>query len=448
MYFLPAVRAGKKHPVKSSQSCPIKKTMPRQPRLDAPGVLQHVMARGIERRKIFWDDKDRSSFLERLAMIFEETQTQCYAWALIPNHFHLLLRTSLSASADASRCRAGPTSLSTVMRRLMTGYAVTFNIRHRRSGHLFQNRYKSVVCEEDPYLLELIRYIHLNPLRAGLVEDLNALDKYPWTGHSTILGRCKNPLIPETQASESFSADKRIVFSQFRPRPPRVAKHCGQAGIEKVKNNPEDSVDRACPVAQADGTGVKNKPLAEKTVEDVLRYFGDNLGVARTNYRRFVEKGIKQGRRSELQGGGLIRSSGGDTSVLSSNRKEDRELSDQRILGSGDFVAFVIQDKNELEEKRLEKKIPLDKLIRLVSDFLRIEKSKIFSRSRKRIIGKARALIAYYAIYEMGYKGAEVGRALRIAGSSVSQCIERGKNLVDTEPEMYQKLTMSPRGIF
>jgi len=79
--------------------------MPRQPRLDAPGVLQHVMARGIERRKIFWDDKDRSSFLERLAMIFEETQTQCYAWALIPNHFHLLLRTSLSASADA--CDAG-----------------------------------------------------------------------------------------------------------------------------------------------------------------------------------------------------------------------------------------------------------------------------------------------------------------------------------------------------
>jgi putative transposase len=76
-------------------------------RLDVPGILQHVMARGIERRKIFWDDKDCSSFLERLAIILEETQTQCYAWVLIPIHFHLLLRT-------------GPTSLSTVMRRLMT----------------------------------------------------------------------------------------------------------------------------------------------------------------------------------------------------------------------------------------------------------------------------------------------------------------------------------------
>jgi hypothetical protein len=79
----------------------------------------------------------------------------------------------------------------------MTGYAVTFNIRHRRSGHLFQNRYKSVVCEEDPYLLELVRYIHLNPLRARLVEDLKSLDKYTWAGHSVLTGKQKNPLVPE-----------------------------------------------------------------------------------------------------------------------------------------------------------------------------------------------------------------------------------------------------------
>jgi len=333
----------------------------------------------------------------------------------------------------------------------MTGYAVTFNIRHRRSGHLFQNRYKSVICEEDPYLLELIRYIHLNPLRAGLVSDLKELDKYPWSGHSAILGRRKNPLILKLE-KEVSSADKRIGFSQFHLE------------TEKARMNPENPACPARPVeseghssgvAPADGTGVnparpvkfedhltgvKNKSLAEKTIEDVLKHFGKTLKEASRRYREFVEKGIKHGRRTDLQGGGLVRSAGGDASVLSSNRKEDRELSDERILGSGDFVAFVIQDKNELEEKRLEKKIPLDELIRLVSDFLGIEKSEVFSRSRKRIIGKARALIAYYSIYEMGYKGAEVGRALRIAGPSVSQCIERGKILVDTEPEMYQKL--------
>jgi REP element-mobilizing transposase RayT len=154
------------------------------------------MARGIERRKLFRGDKDRSAFLDCLADILEETQTQCYAWALIPNHFHLLLRNR-------------PTPLSNVMRRLMTGYAVTFNKRHKRSGHLFQNRYKSIVCEEDPYLLELIRYIHLNPLRAKLVQDLKELDKYPWTGHSTILGHWKNPLMPEISDQKSEDSSQK-----------------------------------------------------------------------------------------------------------------------------------------------------------------------------------------------------------------------------------------------
>ena len=208
--------------------------MPRQPRLDAPGLLQHVMARGIERRKIFFDDKDRESFLERFAGILEETRTQCYAWALIPNHFHILLGT-------------GPTPLSKVMRRLMTGYAVTFNKRHKRSGHLFQNRYKSVVCEEDAYLLELIRYIHLNPLRAKLVQDLKELDKYPWSGHSTILGRSKNPLLHTDLAKGGSSAEGGLSFS------------LSSGKGKKQQRNPENPVNPACPVAPADGTGVKKE---------------------------------------------------------------------------------------------------------------------------------------------------------------------------------------------
>ena len=104
-----------------------------------------------------------------------ESETICYAWALIPNHLHLLIRTV-----------AVP--LSSVMRRLLTGYAVSFNLRHRRQGHLFQNRYKSILCQEEPYLLELVRYIHLNPLRAGLIKDYDELCRYPYSGHSAILG--------------------------------------------------------------------------------------------------------------------------------------------------------------------------------------------------------------------------------------------------------------------
>jgi len=136
--------------------------MPRQPRLDAPGLLQHVMARGIERREIFKDDKDRTFSLERLGTILEEAQTQCYAWALIPNHFHLLLRTGL-------------TPLSKVMGRLMTGYAATFNKRHRRSGHLFQNRYKSVVCEEDPSKISF--FISAMPRRQLAGDTTNLSEK-------------------------------------------------------------------------------------------------------------------------------------------------------------------------------------------------------------------------------------------------------------------------------
>ena len=149
--------------------------MPRQPRLDIPDLVHHVIVRGIKRDKIFRDDDDRRSFLQRFHVLLAETDTACYAWALIPNHFHLLLRPSR-------------VSLSTFMRRLLTGYAVTHNKQHKRSGHLFQNRYKSIICEEDTYLLELIRYIHLNPLRAHLVADMESLDLYPWCGHAEILG--------------------------------------------------------------------------------------------------------------------------------------------------------------------------------------------------------------------------------------------------------------------
>ena len=141
--------------------------MPRKTRIDAPGALHHIIVRGIERKKIFKDDTDRVKFLERLGAILTDTKTHCLAWTIIPNHFHLLLRT-------------GATLISSVMRRLLTGYAIYFNRRHRRSGHLFQNRYKSILCQEDAYLLELVRYIHLNPVRAKLVTDYNELQNYPF----------------------------------------------------------------------------------------------------------------------------------------------------------------------------------------------------------------------------------------------------------------------------
>jgi putative transposase len=154
--------------------------MPRLARLDAPGVFHHIIIRGIERRKIFRDNRDRENFLERLGKLLLETQTGCYAWAFLPNHAHFLFRT-------------GEVPLATLMRRLLTGYVVSFNRRHRRYGHLLQNRYKSIVCQEETYLQELVRYIHLNPLRAGVVPHLAALNSYPYCGHSALMGRRRRP---------------------------------------------------------------------------------------------------------------------------------------------------------------------------------------------------------------------------------------------------------------
>ena len=86
----------------------------------------------------------------------------------------------------------GTTPLATLMRRLLTGYAVYFNRRHRRHGQLFQNRYKSIICQEDAYLKELVRYIHLNPLRAKIVDDVSELNSYAYCGHSVLMGKRKH----------------------------------------------------------------------------------------------------------------------------------------------------------------------------------------------------------------------------------------------------------------
>ena len=102
--------------------------MPRRARIDAPGALHHIICRGIERRKVFQNDTDKDDFIDRLSRALTETQTPCYAWALLSNHLHLLLRT-------------GNAPIATIMQKVLTGYVVSFNRRYRRNGHLFQNRY-------------------------------------------------------------------------------------------------------------------------------------------------------------------------------------------------------------------------------------------------------------------------------------------------------------------
>ena len=176
--------------------------MPRQPRLDAPGALHHVMGRGIDGVKIFRKKNDHEDFLSRLEHLCEKEALSIYAWALMDNHFHLLVRT-------------GKYSLSDSMRKLLTGYVVNFNRRYKRYGHLFQNRYKSILCEDDPYLLELTRYIHLNPLRAGIIKDMKELKRYERCGHSAIMGTIKRPWQDSETILAYFGKKRKVAIEKY-----------------------------------------------------------------------------------------------------------------------------------------------------------------------------------------------------------------------------------------
>ena len=177
--------------------------MPRQARLDVPGALHHIMVRGINKSAIFEDDQDRHRFLERLGENVVEAKCSIYAWALMANHVHLLFK-------------SGKKGISAVMRKLLTWYAIYYNRRHKRTGHLFENRYKSILCDEDNYLLALIRYIHLNPLRVGLAKTLEELDWYMWSGHSAVLGKRDCLWMDTDYVLLQFNDTKRKARNAYR----------------------------------------------------------------------------------------------------------------------------------------------------------------------------------------------------------------------------------------
>ncbi len=179
--------------------------MPRIGRLHIPGGCYHLMGRGLERRAIFSADTDKRDFLVRLGDNLQRSESQCMAWAIMPNHFHLLIRIGSKPPAK-------------LMAPLLGGYAGCYNRRHQRCGYVFQNRYRSILCDADNYLLELIRYIHLNPLRSGIVSDMTALDSYPWTGHAGIMGRHRQRWQSTNEALGYFGekpSSARRVYRNF-----------------------------------------------------------------------------------------------------------------------------------------------------------------------------------------------------------------------------------------
>jgi REP element-mobilizing transposase RayT len=153
--------------------------MPRHPRIHVPGLLYHLIARGNNGQRIFLGRADYEAFLRLLQTTRTRHPFFLYAYVLMPNHFHLLVE-------------VGETPTSRIMQALLTGYARGFNRVHRRRGHVFQGRHKAIMCDRDSYLVELVRYIHLNPVRAGLVRTPAA---WRWSGHNEYLGTVRPTLI-------------------------------------------------------------------------------------------------------------------------------------------------------------------------------------------------------------------------------------------------------------
>jgi REP element-mobilizing transposase RayT len=320
--------------------------MPRQARLDIPGALHHIMVRGIDKSKIFRDEEDKARFLERLGQAVEEGKSSVYAWALMDNHVHILFK-------------SGKYGISTVMRKVLTWYAQYFNRRHRRTGHLFENRYKSILCDEDNYLLALIRYIHLNPVRAGIVESVEQLDRYPWSGHRALIGKTRYAWM---------------------------------------------DIDRA------------------------LSGFGSKRRKAVNEYRAFVQKGLGQGRLPELTGGGLIRSKGGWSQVLSARRNGRQEEFDERILGSGDFVHTILKESEEKAKHQLKLRRTGKTLADIIQEECkkeRISPAEIAMGGRRGRISNLRAKIAKRGLEELGLPYAEIARHVGVNTSSIRKAVLR-----------------------
>lgn len=323
--------------------------MPRQARLDAPGTLHHVMIRGIEKRIIVEDDQDRMAFVTRMGKQAKKTGTGIYAWALLDNHAHILLR-------------SGSIGLPGFMRRFLTGYVVEFNRRHKRFGHLFQNRYKSILCEEDVYFKELVRYIHLNPIRAGLVVDLRELDTYPWCGFSVIMGR-----------------------------------------------QSQDWQDR----------------------DYVLGWFGTKEKAAIRAFRRYVEEGLALGQRSDLVGGGLIRSQGGWSNVISMRRQKTRELSDERILGSGGFVDQILKEadgKIKAQFLARERREKVGEVLTGLCEEAMIPVEALRSGGRRPMVSSLRTRAAQELVGHYGISYAEAARVLGVTTSAISKMLQKRKD--------------------
>jgi len=238
--------------------------MARRPRVHFPNALYHVIARGNQRQDIFFDEKDYQRYLSYLSEYQTRYSFHLYAYALMPNHVHLLLEVEA-------------TPLSKIMQALQFRYTRYFNTRYGKVGHLFQGRYKAILCDKYAYLLELIRYIHLNPIRSNLVRDL---ERYRWVSHQSYLGRERDDLIDEDLILSQFGRTKSVARRRYNDFIREGLNLDHQAKYYEVKDQrflgEEEFLERIESKRVTDETVLFEIPL-----EDIVMEVGKTVGITR-----------------------------------------------------------------------------------------------------------------------------------------------------------------------
>jgi REP element-mobilizing transposase RayT len=239
--------------------------MPRKPRIEFEGAFYHVITRGNQRQKIFKDSSDHQKFIQYLTIYKNRYHYSLYAYVLMGNHVHLLIETH-------------ETPLSKILQGINQSYTMYYNRTYRTVGHLFQGRYKAILCDRDPYLLSLLKYIHHNPVRARIVKTPV---EYAWSSHQAYMGK-NNPYslvdtIPVLKMFSENTARARQHYLKFMNEGDVVKKQDVYAVIDQRLQGNDDFVDRV--LEQYDGEVKKEKKKKERSLPEISRAVTKHTGI-------------------------------------------------------------------------------------------------------------------------------------------------------------------------
>ncbi len=252
--------------------------MPRKPRIEYAGAFYHVITRGNQKQSVFKDSTDFQKYLQLLTIYKNRTNCRIFAYVLMNNHVHLLIETQ-------------DIPLSKIMQGLNQTYTMHYNRRFRTVGHLFQGRYKAILCDREAYLLKLLKYIHLNPIRAKIAESFEA---YPWSSHHAYIGK-SNPLaiVDTDQVLRMFSENKarsRRKYQEFMREEETLEKSEVYATIDQRVQGDDSFVEQVRTLADKPVESGRKKK--ERSLNQIMTVIENTTGVSLEQLRAAGKLGL------------------------------------------------------------------------------------------------------------------------------------------------------------